>query len=81
MPAQIESRREVVAVNIYFTGDRVVRTSDESNIVEVARALGEAATGVRFAEIKTQGETRIFVNPATVAYLQEAENGGSVGFS
>ena len=45
-----------MAVDIYFSGDRVLRTTDELNIVEVARELGKAneAPGVRFAEIKTQ---------------------------
>jgi len=62
-----------VAGDIYFSGDRVVRTTDELNIVEVARELGKAneAPGVRFAEIKTHEEKRVFVNPATVTYLQE----------
>jgi hypothetical protein len=70
-----------VAVDIYFSGDRVVRTTDELNIV--ARELGKAneAPGVRFAEIKTHEEKRVFVNPATVTYLQElGEDEGSVGF-
>lgn len=72
-----------MAVDIYFSGDRVVRTTDELNIVEVARELGKAneAPGVRFAEIKTHEEKRVFVNPATVTYLQEhGEDEGSVGF-
>ncbi len=62
-----------MAVDSYFSGDRVVRTTDELNIVEVARELGKAneAPGVRFAEIKTHEEKRVFVNPATVTYLQE----------
>lgn len=42
---------------------------------------GPQSGGVRFAEITTQGEAKTFVNPATVAYLQVVEDGGSIGFS
>ncbi len=65
-----------MAGDIYFSGDRVVRTTDELNIVEVARELGKAneAPGVRFAEIKTHEEKRVFVNPATVTYLELGED-------
>jgi hypothetical protein len=63
-----------VPVEIHFTDEQQLQTSDETNIVEVARELSSDVAGIRFAEIKAQGQTRIFVNPAAVAYLRVVEN-------
>jgi hypothetical protein len=65
-----------VAVDIHLTDDRVLRTSDDTDIVEVTRALSTASEmgGTHFAEISVLGQTRVFVNPASVTYLQVIEN-------
>jgi hypothetical protein len=79
----IESGRESWPSTSISAVTAFVRTTDELNIVEVARELGKAneAPGVRFAEIKTHEEKRVFVNPATVTYLQDfGEDEGSVDF-